>query len=70
MEEPKLTVVGVYRPQISQEVWKEQWKVTEDDEETREHFASLVLIEAIVEIWQNPWTWEASDRWTRISRMT
>jgi hypothetical protein len=49
MTEPKLTVLGVYRPQISSETWKEQWHVTEDDKETQEHFDSLVLIEAVVD---------------------
>jgi hypothetical protein len=48
MTEPKLTVLGVYRPQISSETWKEQWDVTEDDKETQEHFDSLVLIEVVV----------------------
>lgn len=49
MTEPKLTVLGVYRPHISPETWQEQWQVTEDDGETRAHFNGLVLIEAIVE---------------------
>jgi hypothetical protein len=48
MTEPKLTVLGVYRPAISAETWQEQWNVTADDEATREHFDKLVLIEAIV----------------------
>jgi len=49
MPEPRLIVLGVYRPQISKKTWRKQWKVTENDEMTREHFAGLVLIEAIVE---------------------
>ena len=49
MPEPKLTVLGVYRPVISQETWQEQWAVTEDDEITRQHFDKLVLIEAVVD---------------------
>lgn len=49
MAEPKLTVIGVYRPQISAETWREQWDVTGDDDATREHFDKLVLIEAMVE---------------------
>jgi hypothetical protein len=49
MSEPKLTILGVYRPQISKETWEEQWQVTGDDEYTREHFDKLVLIEAIVD---------------------
>jgi hypothetical protein len=49
MTEPKLTILGVYRPQISAETWKEQWDVTENDKETQEHFDGLVLIEAVVD---------------------
>ncbi|MGA2434854.1 MAG: hypothetical protein ABSG25_06170 [Bryobacteraceae bacterium] len=49
MAEPRLNVIGVYRPQISAETWHEQWEATEDDEVTRAHFDKLVLIEAIVE---------------------
>ena len=49
MSEPRLTVLGVYRPQISAETWQEQWQVTGDDDETRKHFDKLVLIEAVVE---------------------
>jgi hypothetical protein len=47
--EPRLTILGVYEPQISAETWQEQWEVTADDETTREHFDKLVLIEAVVE---------------------
>ena len=49
MPEPRLTVLGVYRPQISKKTWRKQWKVTANDDRTREHFAGLVLIEAIVD---------------------
>src|SRR4029077_13038321 len=49
MAEAKLTVLGVYRTQISAETRQEQWNVTADDDQTREHFDKLVLIEAIVE---------------------
>jgi hypothetical protein len=49
MAEQKLTILGVYRPQISAETWQEQLQVTGDDAYTREHFEKLVLIEAIVE---------------------
>jgi hypothetical protein len=49
MAEPTLTILGVYRPRISPETWQEQWQVTADDQETREHFADLVLIEGVVE---------------------
>jgi hypothetical protein len=49
MAEPSLTILGVYRPQISPETWQEQWQITADDQETHEHFADLVLIEGVVE---------------------
>jgi len=48
MIEPSLTVLGVYRPQINAETWQEQWQVLGDDDQTREHFEKLVLIEAVV----------------------
>jgi hypothetical protein len=54
MPEPKLTILGVYRPEISPETWKEQWAVTADDQETDEHFQGLVLIEAVVEGLREP----------------
>ncbi len=46
MAEPKLNVLGVYRPQISSETWQEQLNVTGDEAYTREHFHKLVLIDA------------------------
>src|ERR1700744_6490900 len=49
MADPKLTILGVYRPQISAETWHEQWEVTTDEKATQEHFDGLVLIEAIAE---------------------
>ena len=49
MAEPKLTIIGVYRPQISVETWQEQWNITGEDFATYEHFDKLVLIEAIAE---------------------
>ena len=45
----KLTIIGVYQPQISAETWQEQFQVTDDEAYTREHFEKLVLIEALVE---------------------
>ena len=54
MNEPTLTVIGVYRPLISKETWREQWQVTEDDDATREHFDGLVLIEAVAEELSGP----------------
>lgn len=49
MKEAQLIVLGVYRPFISQEVWQEQWAVTGNDKNTKEHFENLVLIEAVIE---------------------
>lgn len=49
MREPSLNVIGVYRPVISAQTWRDQFQVTEDEEITREHFEKLVLIEAVVE---------------------
>ncbi len=44
-----LKVLGVYRPAISKETWQEQWEVREDDAETEDHFARLMLIEGVVD---------------------
>ena len=49
MSTPNLKVIGVYRPAISEQTWREQWQVTGDDQATREHFDKLVLIEAVAE---------------------
>jgi hypothetical protein len=49
MADPTVTIIGVYRPHVSAETWQEQWNVTADDDQKREHFDKLVLIEAIVE---------------------
>lgn len=49
MAQSQLTIVGVYRPIISKETWREQCQVTGDGEHTKAHFGKLVLIEAIVE---------------------
>src|SRR6266851_748561 len=54
MAEPKLNVLGVYRPQISSETWQEQLEVTGDEAYTREHFDKLVLIEAVIEALDEP----------------
>ena len=42
-------MLGVYRPAVSAETWREQWEVTADDAETEDHFARLVLIEGVVD---------------------
>ena len=49
MSEPTLRILGVYRPYIPEETYQEQWHVTESDEETKEHFDKLVLIEAVAD---------------------
>jgi hypothetical protein len=49
MSEPRLRVLGVYRPPISAETWQEQFDVTGDAMSTWRHFDDLVLIEAEVE---------------------
>ena len=54
MTEPCLKVIGVYKPQIHAETWQEQWQVTGDDDQTREHFERLVLIEAVVDGLNDP----------------
>jgi hypothetical protein len=46
MATPQLIILGVYKPEISEQTWQEQWQVTADDNATREHFDGLVLIEA------------------------
>jgi hypothetical protein len=46
---PYLEVLGVYRPKISAQTRRVQWKITANDELTRAHFEKLVLIEAEVE---------------------
>jgi hypothetical protein len=54
MNEPRLTILGVYRPHISAETWQEQLKETEDETYTNGHFNKLALIEAIVEDLNEP----------------
>jgi hypothetical protein len=49
MKGPSLKVIGVYRPTIGAETWREQFQVTGDEQATREHFEKLVLIEAVAE---------------------
>lgn len=49
MSDVTLKILGVYRPHISSDTWKEQWAITGDNEQTQAHFAALVIIEAIVE---------------------
>ena len=42
----EVKILGVYRPEISEETYQEQWDVMGDDADTKEHFAGLVLVEA------------------------
>jgi hypothetical protein len=46
--DPAIFIVGVYKPDIPEAVYREQWKVTGSDGRTQEHFGRLVLIEAVV----------------------
>jgi len=48
MANPKITVLGVYKPQIASAVYRGQWQVTGSDAATDAHFEKLVLIEATV----------------------
>jgi hypothetical protein len=48
MPGPRLSILGVYKPDIPQKTWRKQWQVTADDQRTQKHFAGLVLIEATV----------------------
>lgn len=48
MAKTSIEILGVYKPYIPEDTYQEQWQVTESDEETKEHFDGLVLIEAIV----------------------
>ncbi len=47
--EPRIGILGVYKPEIPKSVYRKQWKVTASDEVTDAHFRDLVLIEAVVE---------------------
>ena len=49
MAEPKLTILGVYRPDIDAKTWRQQWEVTANDADTADHFRTLVLIEGLIE---------------------
>jgi hypothetical protein len=45
---PTLLILGVYKPEIPEDVYEEQWRATGSDEQTRAHFEQLVLIEAVL----------------------
>lgn len=49
MSQPRLEILGVYRPLIGTDTWQEQWTNTGNNEATQAHFERLVLIEAVVE---------------------
>jgi hypothetical protein len=49
MPTPTISVLGVYKPDIPEDVYREQWQITESDDLTKEHFDKLVLIEAVID---------------------
>ena len=49
MAEPSLKILGIYRPVVTGEIFNEQRETCGSDAATREHFAKLVLVEAIVD---------------------
>lgn len=63
MIEPRLETLGVYRPVTSNETWHQQWRVTGDDNLTKDHFEKLVLIEAIVEGLDEPFAMVKFGQW-------
>ena len=42
MIEPTLQILGVYRPIVDKETWQNQFNMTGDEEETKDHFARLL----------------------------
>jgi len=46
--EPTLVVLGVYKPEIPDAVYQEEWRVAGSDQKTATHFEKLVLIEAVL----------------------
>jgi hypothetical protein len=44
---PTLRILGVYRLDITQEIFLEQLPVSGDQDECRDHFSSVVLVEAV-----------------------
>ncbi len=42
----EVKILGVYRPEISEETYQEQSDALGDDAQIKEHFAGLVLVEA------------------------
>jgi hypothetical protein len=49
MAEPRLKILGVFRPTITEELFAEQNEMYGDVAATQEHFAGLVLIEAVID---------------------
>ena len=45
--EPTLTILGVYRLDVTPEIFAAQLPMYGDDEQCRDHFSSVVLVEAI-----------------------
>src|SRR3954467_1058383 len=46
---PTIEILGIYRPRITPELFREQDEAYGDEVETKKHFAGLVLIEVILE---------------------
>jgi hypothetical protein len=44
-----LQILGVYRLDVTQEVFAEQLRMYGDEEQCRDHFSSVVLVEAVVD---------------------
>jgi hypothetical protein len=53
---PKLEILGVYRLEVTKDIFEAQLPMYGDEAQCRDHFSSVVLIEALV---QNP-----SDRFS------
>jgi DNA-directed RNA polymerase subunit RPC12/RpoP len=46
---PRINLLGVYKPDISARLYKQQRRVTGSEAKTEAHFRDLVLIEAVIE---------------------
>jgi hypothetical protein len=49
MPTPSITILGVYKPDIPANVYREQRESMGSDERTKAHFEGLVLIEALID---------------------
>lgn len=48
MPEPQAEILGVYRLAVTDEVFHAQLPMYGDEDQCRDHFSSVVLIEAVV----------------------